>query len=85
MDLTPQSILLGHVWEKAAKDEYDDMEEDQEEEIQPWTRTNTTIEEFILWKKDTAPNPEDARINALHSWIDISQTVSSSLFFSPQV
>lgn len=56
------------------------MEEVDEEgnttETIPWTKnTNKTIEEFILWKKDTAPNVEDPRINALDKWIDISEAV----------
>jgi hypothetical protein len=51
-------------------------EEEEEAESQPWVKANTTVEEFILWKKDTAPNSQDPRINALHSWIDISQTVN---------
>ena len=51
-------------------------EEGNTSETIPWTKnTNKTIEEFILWKKDTAPNVEDARISALDKWIDISEAV----------
>ncbi len=45
-------------------------------ESTPWTKTDTHFEEFILWKKDTAPNSKDPRINAIHDWIEISQAVN---------
>lgn len=54
----------------------DEEEYNQEEEQVPWTKTNKTIDEFILWKKDTAPSAKDPRINALNRWIEISEAVS---------
>lgn len=30
----------------------------------------------MLWKKDTAPNTQDPRINALNDWMGITQTVN---------
>lgn len=69
---------LGHVYEKVKRDRYDDedmIDEEEEAESVPWTKTNTTIDQFTLWKKDSAPIKEDPRINALQSWIDISKAV----------
>lgn len=51
------------------------MDEDNVETM-PWTKTNTEVEEFILWKKDNAPDAKDPRISAIHNWIDISQVVN---------
>ncbi|GAA5796722.1 ribonuclease H2, subunit C [Helicostylum pulchrum] len=74
------SKVLGHVWEKNVTESYDDEEEEEVDEEDrasntPWVKTNTTIDEFILWKKDTAPNKQDPRINALNNWMDITQTI----------
>ncbi|KAG2192855.1 hypothetical protein INT46_010882, partial [Mucor plumbeus] len=75
---------IGQVFEKIPSDDYSDEDEVMDEvdeegntsETIPWTKnTNKTIEEFILWKKDTAPNVEDARISALDKWIDISEAI----------
>lgn len=52
------------------------MDEDNVESA-PWTKTNTEVEEFILWRKDKAPDAQDPRINAIHNWIDISQAVNT--------
>lgn len=61
-------------------EEDEEMEEADDEGVQEkvpsWTRTDTSVQEFILWKKDTAPNTQDPRINALDKWIDISEAVS---------
>lgn len=51
-------------------------EEEQEEKEPSWTRTDISVQEFILWKKDTAPSAQDPRICALDTWIDISEAVS---------
>ncbi|KAK4513626.1 uncharacterized protein ATC70_005630 [Mucor velutinosus] len=72
------------VYEKMSSDRYQDeedeeMEETDDEEAQEkmpsWTRTDKSIQEFILWKKDTAPNAQDPRISALDKWIDISKAI----------
>jgi hypothetical protein len=70
--------MLGHVYEKVKTDKYDDedMMEDEEEAESTWARTNTTIDEFILWKKDLAPNQRDPRANTIKNWIEISKAVS---------
>lgn len=75
-------MFLGLVYEKMSSDRYQDEEDeemaeaDDEEKVPSWTRTDTSIQEFILWKKDTAPNAQDPRIHALDKWIDISEAVS---------
>lgn len=52
-------------------------EEEEEEEIrETWIKTSTTIDNFLLWKKDTQPNKDDPRINAVQHWLDISQIVN---------
>ncbi|KAI8084019.1 uncharacterized protein B0P05DRAFT_41334 [Gilbertella persicaria] len=60
----------GQVWTKQEEDE-----EEDEEENKVWHKSNITIQDFILWKKDTAPDTQDPRINALKQWIPISQAV----------
>lgn len=73
---TPVTLVentVGHVWEKKPTDHYNDEEE--EDETSTWSKTNITIEEFMLWKKDRAPNAQDPRINTLNNWMDITQTV----------
>lgn len=62
-------------------DSYDDDVDPMEVDNTPWTKTNTELSEFILWKKDTAPNKKDPRINSIQSWIDISQAVRPFLLF----
>lgn len=66
---------LGHVWKKSL--DYNDQEDDDEEteEKSTWIKTDITVKDFTLWKKDTAPNAQDPRINAIQNWLDISQTV----------
>ncbi|KAI8376775.1 hypothetical protein BD560DRAFT_367456 [Blakeslea trispora] len=65
----------GHVW-------YQDTEEELElkkESTAEWHRSKTSISEFILWKKDHAPDPKDPRIHALQSWIPLAQTIHEPL------
>lgn len=75
-------LLTGQVYEKMSSDRYQDEEDEEmedesdEDKVPSWTKTDKSIEKFILWKKDTAPNAEDPRINALDKWIDISEAVS---------
>lgn len=59
----------GHVWIKDTK------EEKEEEEQMKWKKSNTIVDEFILWKKDRAPDKKDARIRAVENWLNISQAV----------
>jgi hypothetical protein len=40
-----------------------------------WKKTNTTIDEFILWRKDNAPEKDDPRHQVLEDWIDLSKAV----------
>ncbi|KAG2204998.1 hypothetical protein INT47_002622 [Mucor saturninus] len=70
---------IGNVWEKKLSDDDINNEDDETEEKSTWIKSDKTIEEFILWKKDAAPNPQDPRINSLHSWLDISQTVNTKI------
>lgn len=75
-----ESSAQGHLWEKDVVDSFEDeaMDEDNVESA-PWTKTNTEVEEFILWRKDKAPDAQDPRINAIHNWIDISQAIHTSI------
>lgn len=61
---------------------YDDEEMDEEDKASntPWVKTNTTIDEFILWKKDTAPSQQDPRVYALNHWMEMAQTVKKKLY-----
>ncbi|CAO3685452.1 unnamed protein product [Rhizopus stolonifer] len=69
-----QGTTQGHVWVKETG--YEEEEEEEEEYKQAtWKKTNTTIDEFILWKKDRAPDKQDYRIKALENWLDISQSI----------
>ncbi|KAI9359845.1 ribonuclease H2, subunit C [Pilaira anomala] len=74
---------LGHVWEKNISMDYHYDEEEMDEEDKasntPWVKTDTTIDEFILWKKDTAPNQQDPRIYALNHWMEMAQTIHESI------
>lgn len=82
--ISQEYIPVGHVYEKVKQDRYDDDEdimEEEEAESVPWNRTKTTIDQFILWKKDLAPNKEDPRINTLQNWIEISKAVSIPFCF----
>ncbi|CEP18841.1 hypothetical protein [Parasitella parasitica] len=77
-----QCQVYEKILDRYEDDEDEEMEEADEENASeniPWKKTNKVIHEFILWKKDTAPDAEDARINALGKWIDISEAVSSFL------
>ncbi|KAL9551807.1 hypothetical protein MBANPS3_004078 [Mucor bainieri] len=88
--LVGRSIVLNDktqclVYEKTSSDRYEDGDEDQvmeeaddddqEEKVSAWTRTDKSIHEFILWKKDTAPSAHDPRIHALDEWIDIAEAI----------
>ncbi|CAO3615740.1 unnamed protein product [Mucor hiemalis] len=74
------SSAQGHIWEKDVLDSYEDEDMDEDNvETMPWTKTNTEVEEFILWKKDNAPDAKDPRISAIHNWIDISQVIHTSI------
>lgn len=70
-----QGTTQGHVWIKETAYEEEEEEEDKQA---IWKKTSTTVDEFILWKKDRAPDKQDDRIKALENWLDISQSVSSS-------
>ncbi|KAI9477791.1 MAG: hypothetical protein EXX96DRAFT_608432 [Benjaminiella poitrasii] len=74
--LNSESTTQGYVWKKSFDDHYSDEADDGEkQENTIWTKTDKTINEFILWKKDTSPNSQDPRINALHDWVEISQAI----------
>ncbi|KAL7309919.1 hypothetical protein PS15m_010741 [Mucor circinelloides] len=84
--LVGRSIALNdktqcQVYEKMSSDRYQDEEdeemedEEDEDKVPSWTKTDKSIDKFILWKKDTAPNAEDPRINALDKWIGISEAI----------
>lgn len=77
-EIETHSRILGHLWERDVVDSFEDeaMTEDNVESA-PWTKTNTEVEEFILWRKDKAPEAQDPRISAIHNWIDISQAVNT--------
>ncbi|ORZ17821.1 hypothetical protein BCR42DRAFT_450376 [Absidia repens] len=40
-----------------------------------WSRSTTTVDSFILWKKDVAPSPMDPRLNAIESWMNIADMI----------
>ncbi|KAI7902808.1 ribonuclease H2, subunit C [Cokeromyces recurvatus] len=78
--LSHDSTTRGFVWKRSINNEYND-EDLQEERLENmnWIKTDKTIDKFILWKKDTAPDSQDSRINALHNWIDISQAMNEPI------
>ncbi|KAI8361813.1 hypothetical protein EDC96DRAFT_224704 [Choanephora cucurbitarum] len=61
----------GHVWYRETEEEL----ELKEESIAEWHKSNTTVSELILWKKDQLPDPQDPRIHSLHSWVSLSQAI----------
>ncbi|KAI8997019.1 hypothetical protein BDB01DRAFT_892625 [Pilobolus umbonatus] len=68
----------GHIYTKEEEeiDDMDDMEYmDEDEKSSVWKKRETTIDEFILWKKDTAPSQHDPRKIALKNWIDLSKSI----------
>lgn len=73
--VSTSGITQGHVFKK---DMFVD-EQDQKESM-PWKKTDTVINDYILWKKDTAPDKQDARIKAIESWLDISRAVEYTFF-----
>ncbi|KAI9011923.1 ribonuclease H2, subunit C [Phycomyces nitens] len=75
--------IKGHLWaqeESMDHPEYDDEEdedEDYEKKARKFSKIGNSLESFVLWKKDSAPNEKDPRLVALDSWFDIAQVIHS--------
>ena len=56
--------------------------EEEEEELQPRfiKKSAPEISRFVFWKKDTAPNDQDARLKAIEDWHNITNAVSLFYF-----
>lgn len=66
-------------------DDYEDGDDNEHNEMnndgKVLSRSTTTVNSFILWKKDVAPSPTDPRLNAIESWINIADLVSAYYHF----
>ncbi|KAG2223048.1 hypothetical protein INT45_008249 [Circinella minor] len=68
----------GHIWQYVqTPHNHHEIEEEEEEELQPRLikKSSPEISRFVLWKKDTAPNDQDARLKAIEDWHNITNAV----------
>ncbi|KAI8988504.1 hypothetical protein BDF20DRAFT_833349 [Mycotypha africana] len=78
--------IEGRVFEKLAPNIYDEEAVEMDDSAQniPWTATNKTINEFILWKKNALPDEDDPRIKSLKDWIAIAQDIHTPIAVEKQ-
>ncbi|CAO3653204.1 unnamed protein product [Cunninghamella blakesleeana] len=82
LPITLKHNMKGYVWKQVKKINEDNMDYDddyidvniKDADIE-WIRTNKTVDDFILWKKDIIPLQNDPRFNALESWLDMSDLI----------
>ncbi|KAL0077525.1 ribonuclease H2, subunit C [Phycomyces blakesleeanus] len=72
--------IKAHLWaQEESMDHpiYDDEDEDEDSEKQSrkFSKVGNSLESFVLWKKDRAPDEKDARLVALESWFAIAQVI----------
>ncbi|KAI9277107.1 ribonuclease H2, subunit C [Phascolomyces articulosus] len=66
----------GHIWQYVQTPNPDQLDDETEEPEPRLIKKSTEhISQFILWKKDKAPNDQDARIKAIEDWHNITDAV----------
>ncbi|KAI9494885.1 ribonuclease H2, subunit C [Zychaea mexicana] len=68
----------GHIWQHVQTPENrDEHEEEEEEEQKPRLikKSEQPVSRFVLWKKDTAPNDQDARLKMIEDWHTVMDAV----------